>query len=81
MKLKTLAALLVPSLITISSGAFASGYGPAPFYRPDVGASASQRGQSAQTLAAERAASQSGVKAAVPNDATVDAGTNLTASN
>jgi hypothetical protein len=33
--------------------AFASGYGPAPFYRPEIGAPSSQRGQSTQTLAAE----------------------------
>ena len=34
--------------------AMASGYGPAPFYRPNVGAPASQRGQSEQTIANER---------------------------
>ncbi|SAK58328.1 hypothetical protein AWB79_02518 [Caballeronia hypogeia] len=36
--------------------AFASGYGPAPHYRPDVGAPASQHGVSAQTFAAEESA-------------------------
>jgi hypothetical protein len=55
MKTKPLAALLVAASATLAAPAFASGYGPAPFYRPDVGAPASQRGQSAQTVAAERA--------------------------
>jgi hypothetical protein len=54
LKTKILAALLVATSAAIASPAFASGYGPAPFYRPDVGAPASQRGQSAQTVAAER---------------------------
>jgi hypothetical protein len=35
------------------SSAFAGGMGPAPHYNPSEGAPASQRGQSAQTLAAE----------------------------
>ncbi|BAN25095.1 putative uncharacterized protein [Caballeronia insecticola] len=39
-----------------ASSAFAGGYGPAPHYRPDVGAPASQHGVSAQTFAAEEAA-------------------------
>jgi hypothetical protein len=34
--------------------AHASGYGPAPFYRPDAGAPSSERGISTQTIAAER---------------------------
>lgn len=55
MKTKILAALLVATSVSIAAPAFASGYGPAPFYRPDVGAPASQRGQSAQTVAADRA--------------------------
>lgn len=38
----------------LAPSAFASGYGPAPFYRPYVGAPASQRGESAQTLTSER---------------------------
>jgi hypothetical protein len=54
MKTKLIAALLVASTATLAAPAFASGYGPAPFYRPDVGAPASQRGQSGQTLAAEQ---------------------------
>ena len=56
MKTKILAALLVAASATLAAPAFASGYGPAPFYRPTVGAPASQRGESAQTVAAERAA-------------------------
>jgi hypothetical protein len=55
MKTKILAALLVAASATLAAPAFASGYGPAPFYRPTVGAPASQQGQSAQTVAAERA--------------------------
>jgi hypothetical protein len=54
MKTKILAALLVAASATLAAPAFASGYGPAPFYRPAVGAPASQQGQSAQTVAAER---------------------------
>ena len=52
--------LVVGFAIALSSlfagSAFASGYGPAPHYRPDVGAPASQHGVSAQTFAAEEAA-------------------------
>ncbi|MBP0589676.1 hypothetical protein J8I87_08085 [Paraburkholderia sp. LEh10] len=54
MKAKTLATLLVASSAALAAPAFASGYGPAPYYRPDAGAPASQRGQSAQTLAVEQ---------------------------
>ncbi|REG51282.1 hypothetical protein B0G80_7774 [Paraburkholderia sp. BL6669N2] len=54
MKSKLLAALLVAATTAFAAPAFASGYGPAPSYRPSVGAPASQRGQSAQTVAAER---------------------------
>ena len=54
MKSKLLAAVLIAATTAIAAPAFASGYGPAPFYRPSVGAPASQRGQSAQTVAAER---------------------------
>jgi hypothetical protein len=54
MKTKLIAALLVASSAALAAPAFASGLGPAPFYRPDVGAPASQRGQSAQTLGAEQ---------------------------
>ncbi|MBN3855185.1 MULTISPECIES: hypothetical protein [unclassified Paraburkholderia] len=58
MKTKLIAALLVAASASIAAPAFASGYGPAPFYRPNVGAPASQQGQSAQTVAAERAQQQ-----------------------
>jgi hypothetical protein len=54
MKTKLIAALLIASSAALAAPAFASGLGPAPFYRPDVGAPASQRGQSAQTLEAEQ---------------------------
>ena len=53
MKTKLLAAALIIASATLAAPAFASGYGPAPFYRPTVGAPASQQGQNAQTLAAE----------------------------
>jgi hypothetical protein len=53
MKSKFLVALLVASSASLAVPAFASGYGPAPFYRPDVGEPAAQRSQSAQTMAAE----------------------------
>jgi hypothetical protein len=58
MKTKLIAALLVAASASVAAPAFASGYGPAPFYRPDVGAPASQQGQSVQTVAAERAQQQ-----------------------
>jgi hypothetical protein len=56
---KTLiASLLVAVSTALAAPAFASsGYGPAPSYNPLVGAPASQRGQSAQTIAAEKASS------------------------
>ena len=47
--------LLIATASVLSTSAFASGYGPAPFYRPVVGAPASERGVSAQTVAAEQA--------------------------
>ncbi|MGF6773503.1 hypothetical protein P3T18_006017 [Paraburkholderia sp. GAS199] len=54
MKSKVIAALLIAATTSFAVPAFASGYGPAPFYRPSVGAPASQHGQNAQTVAAER---------------------------
>jgi hypothetical protein len=54
MKTKLIAAVLIAASAAVAAPAFASGYGPAPFYRPGVGAPASQRGQSEQTLAAEQ---------------------------
>lgn len=51
-----IAALLVAASAALAAPAFASsGYGPAPSYNPAVGAPASQRGQSVQTVAAEQA--------------------------
>ncbi|WP_158937650.1 hypothetical protein [Burkholderia sp. S171] len=51
-----IAAVLVAASAALAAPAFASsGYGPAPSYNPTVGAPASQRGQSAQTVAAEQA--------------------------
>lgn len=59
MKSKFVAAVLIAASAAIAAPAFASGYGPAPFYHPAVGAPASQRGESAQTVAAERSAADS----------------------
>ncbi|MBN3756634.1 hypothetical protein G3N95_27110 [Paraburkholderia sp. Tr-20389] len=55
MKSKIIVAVLAASAASLAAPAFASGYGPSPYYRPDAGAPASQAGQSAQTLAAEAA--------------------------
>ncbi|MCC8391262.1 hypothetical protein LJ656_01565 [Paraburkholderia sp. MMS20-SJTR3] len=63
MKTKFIAALLVAASASIAAPAFASGYGPAPFYRPSVGAPASQQGQNEQTIAAERASANNGTTA------------------
>jgi hypothetical protein len=54
------AALLAAVTVIAATPAFASGYGPAPFYRPSVGAPASQCGQNAETVGVER---QNGVSA------------------
>ncbi len=54
MNTKFVAALILAASASVAAPAFASGYGPAPFYRADVGAPSSQRGISAQTLAAEQ---------------------------
>jgi hypothetical protein len=54
MKTKLIVALLVAVSASVATPAFASGNGPAPFYRPAVGAPASQRGQNVQTVATER---------------------------
>lgn len=54
MKTSSIVALLLAASALVTAPAFASGYGPAPAYRSTVGAPASQRGPSAQTLAAER---------------------------
>ncbi|RFU45296.1 hypothetical protein [Paraburkholderia sp. DHOC27] len=70
MKTKIIAALLVAASATLAAPAFASGYGPAPFYRPNVGAPASQQGQSAQTVAAERDAAANSSYGGVSDQAT-----------
>ncbi|CAH2906483.1 MAG: FIG00455658: hypothetical protein [uncultured Paraburkholderia sp.] len=67
MKNKFIAALLVAVSAAVAAPAFASGYGPAPFYRPAVGAPASQQGQNAQTVAAERANADSNAYGGVNN--------------
>ena len=47
---KRIAATFVAASAFLSASAIASGYGPAPFYRPSVGVPVSQRGQSEQTV-------------------------------
>ena len=74
MKSKIVAALLVAASATLAAPAFASGYGPAPFYHPAVGAPASQRGESAQTVAAERAAADENVAYGGVNGQTSESG-------
>ncbi|MEM5298350.1 hypothetical protein VSR82_28985 [Burkholderia sp. JPY481] len=54
MKTKLIVALLVAVSASVTAPAFASGYGPAPFYKPSVGAPASQSGPSLRTVASER---------------------------
>jgi hypothetical protein len=56
MKRNLLATLLIAASATIAAPAFASGYGPAPFYRPAAGAPTSQQGPQAQAIAAEEQA-------------------------
>ncbi|MEM5447791.1 MULTISPECIES: hypothetical protein [Paraburkholderia] len=78
MKTQFIAKLLIALSVSATAPAFASGYGPAPSYRPEVGAPASQRGQSVQTLAAERA--ESGTAATAYGgmaDATTGAGSRV----
>lgn len=53
-KVGFISAVLVAFSASAAAPAFASGYGPAPSYRPTVGAPASQRGQNVQTVAVER---------------------------
>ncbi len=48
-----LASLLIAATASIAVPAFASGYGPAPSYRPSVGAPASQQGRTRKRIAAE----------------------------
>ncbi|SIT50755.1 conserved exported hypothetical protein [Paraburkholderia piptadeniae] len=54
MKTRLIVALAIAVSASVTAPAFASGYGPAPFYKPSVGAPASQSGQSLRTVAAER---------------------------
>jgi hypothetical protein len=63
MKTKLIVALLVAVSAFAAAPVFASGYGPAPFYRPAVGAPASQSGQSVRTVTAERAGATGSDKA------------------
>ncbi len=56
MKRNLLATLLIAASATIAAPAFASGYGPALFYRPAVGVPTSQQGPSAQAIAAQEQA-------------------------
>ena len=58
MNRKLIAAILATASASLSIPAFASGYGPDPFYKPSVGAPASQRGQSQLAVAAERVAAE-----------------------
>ena len=55
MRNKIIASMLVAASFSFAAPVFASGYGPAPFYRPADGAPASQRGQSTDTVASESA--------------------------
>lgn len=57
MKKNLLASLLIAATASIAVPAFASGYGPAPYYRPEVGAPVSQQGWNSQTIAAQNATS------------------------
>jgi hypothetical protein len=59
MKTKLIPVLLIAASASLAAPAFASGYGPEPFYNPGVGAPSSERGQNAQTVAAEQAAANS----------------------
>jgi hypothetical protein len=64
MKKPLVAALSIAAGAALAAPAFASsGWGPAPSYKPLVGAPASQRGQSAQTIAADKAGATAGTNA------------------
>jgi len=62
----SIAVFLAGASVFLSAPAFASGYGPAPFYVPSIGAPASQRGQSEQTVSAERNDTGSGFRKSDP---------------
>jgi hypothetical protein len=70
MRNKIIASMLVAASFSFAAPVFASGYGPAPFYRPADGAPASQRGQSAETLASESAVTDA--RESYGSDATID---------
>ena len=54
MKTSIIVAMLVAVSASAAAPAFASGYGPAPFYRPSVGAPVSQRDESGRPVATEQ---------------------------
>lgn len=60
MRNKIIASIFVAASVSFAAPVFASGYGPAPFYHPADGAPASQRGQSAETLASNLAVVDAG---------------------
>jgi hypothetical protein len=81
MKSKLLTVVLVAASTLLAVPAFASGYGPAPFYRPGIGAPASQQGQSAQTVAAERAEADANESYGGSNDPASQSGQHMKASD
>jgi hypothetical protein len=60
MKTKLVAAALLAATAFVSAPVFASGFGPAPYYSPEAGAPASQRGPVAQAQAGDNAATSYG---------------------
>ncbi|EKS66817.1 MULTISPECIES: hypothetical protein [Caballeronia] len=82
MKRNLLATLLIAATATLAAPAFASGYGPAPFYRPAVGAPTSQQGPSAQAIAAEENANGTSTTAfGGSRDALAQSGTRTQSAN
>lgn len=72
---------IVLAAAVVSAPAFASGYGPAPYYSAAQGAPASQRGQSAQTLAAEHYTQDVTHKTTITTDSTDSKETALSAAS
>jgi hypothetical protein len=66
MSTRFFAAALIALSTAVAAPAFASGYGPAPSYRPDTGAPSSQSGPNAATL---RADNHAAANANASNDA------------
>jgi hypothetical protein len=65
--IKQLSIAVIATTATLSVfPAFASGFGPAPYYNASQGAPASQRGVSSQTVAAEQAQTQGNASADQP---------------